>query len=181
MPGDNIYRLTWYLKDYNHLWLLGNAEFGLLVLSRKPVQIEQDIYAAVKGCVLDDMPLEDYLQEESYWESYKKIPKPLQSRMKDAEGAIRRSNPFEKIDALNQTQYRPASLKYGKAKTPVEWIDFLFESLEEAQDTYNSNCGAVRGWWNKIQGRKPWMVAFYAVMIGFPYEALLYSKNVHID
>ncbi|WP_287044151.1 hypothetical protein, partial [Desulfonatronospira sp. MSAO_Bac3] len=64
MPEDTLFHMTWYLKELNHLWLLGNIDFGLLVLSRKPVQIKQDIYAAVKGCVPEDTPLENYLQQE---------------------------------------------------------------------------------------------------------------------
>lgn len=103
----------------------------------------------------------------------------MNKRIAEAERAVRNSsNPFEKIEALNQREYKPETLKYGSAKTPVEWMDFLFDSLEDAQEIYNSRYGAVRKLWDRIRGRKPWMLAYLAVKIGYPYEAMLSGGNM---
>lgn len=172
-PGDNIFKLTWYLKEFNDRLMLVNEVFGLIVVCNRPANLEIVLYHALKNNAPDEVPFEDYFQINGYWGSYTDIPEPLNSRVQKSDNATS----LHDIEKLNYyKRFRPDAQKYGKSKTPAEWIHVLFESIDHAHNIYSENCGTIRRWWHKLQGARPWMIAYYAVKIGFPYDDIIRSK-----
>ena len=169
--SDNLFKLNWYMKEFDDLRLVGNAEFGLLVLCEPPYDIEKDIRAALRRNIPQNVVLENHLIEKAHTMSYTEIPGTLQERM---ELVI---DPFEHVERLNHTVYKPDCLKYGKAKTPAEWIYVLFESIDDAYNIYYRSCNPIKRWWYRKCGARPWMIAYFSVLIGYSYEDILRQKG----
>ncbi len=153
--------------------MLVNDDFGLIVVCNRAEGLELVLYCALKNNAPEAVPFEDYMQINCYWGSYTDIPEPLNLRVQKAQKAI---SLFD-IEKLNyHKRVRAKGQKYGKGKTPAEWIHVLFESIDHAHSIYSNNCGTIRRLWHKMKGARPWMIAYFAVKIGFPYEDIIRSK-----
>jgi hypothetical protein len=162
--------------------VLGNAEFGLLVPFDGTESMLDQVILDLIGNAPGEVTPETYISRKLYLDSYTTIPEPLGQRFREAkEGCKSFKELEEKIQALNHKPFKLVDRKDGKAKAPVEWIYELFESLDDAISVYTREEGFFQVCWDMIRGRKPWMFAYYAVLLGHSYKDFLLRDKSQDD
>jgi hypothetical protein len=162
--------------------VIGNAEFGLLVPYDGTVSMQDQVVSGLIDNAPGEVTPETYISRKLYLDSYTTIPEPLRKRFREVKkGCTSFQELEEKIQTLNQKPFKLVDRKDGKAKAPVDWIYELFESLEDALGVYAREEGVFRGCWNMIRGRKPWMFAYFAVLMGYSYKDFLLRDKSQDD
>ena len=112
------------------------------------------------------------------WDIYSSIPNSLNQRLNKAAKIVQQcSHLDEALERIGQLNQESITLD-KRTVDPEEALNELFESLADAFDIYCKEKGLLRTLWNNFRGARPWLIAYYSVLLGFSYEdALLRDKS----